>query len=205
MPTLTPSDIPAALTRYVARVRAAFAATLTRQWWDDVAEASVAQAWQVAAPFVALVWATHSLTGSAARAVAVQVVAAVAVVVLRRLAGLTVPDTAPLDVKTAARVVSALAGALAGFAVNIAAGGVVGVDWPQVLLAAVASAGLALLHRAADPATTDALAEVASLQAASVALERARLNGRPAAVPTQLDAAADVAPDVTDADTVGEA
>ena len=160
---LAVSNLPSIVGRYARAVRAAFAATLTRAWWEDVAEAAVAQAWQVLLPFLAVLWTTRSLTGSAAAAVAIQLAGAVAVVVVRRLAALTAPDTASLSTKAAVRAVAAAAGALAGFAANLAAGDLAGIDWQHVLLATAGSLGLALLHRATDPATTDALSEAARL------------------------------------------
>ena len=169
MPTLTPTALTDAAGRYVRAVRAALAAVLTREWWEDVAEASVAQAWQVLLPFLGVLWASRDVRGATVAAVALQVAGAVAVVVVRRLAALTAPGDATLTAKTVIRAVSAAAGALAGFAVNLTAGDLAGVHWRAVLLATVGSLRLALIHRTTDPATTDVVADIDRLTGQAVA------------------------------------
>jgi len=119
-------------------------------WWRRLAEASLRQGIQVALPLLVLIGATGQWDAAAAGATGIAALTAVAVAVLRPLAGLGTPEGASPTVHAVYRVVSAFAGSLAGILVANQAT-VLSVDWPQALTAAAASAAAAVLHGLLDP------------------------------------------------------
>lgn len=123
-------------------------------WWREVAEASWRQALQIVLPFVVLVGSTGRLDAQAAAATGVLAGVGVAVVVLRRVAGVTAPDGAAPAVTMAYRAVSAAAAVVLGV-LSAEQLDLMSVDWAQVATTAAAAAVTAVLHGILDaPAST---------------------------------------------------
>lgn len=142
---------------YAARVRAAFAAALTRTWWAEVAEASIRQAQHIAIPFL-VVASTGRVDLALATGLLLQLAGGQIVVIVRRLAALTVPDTADLTTRIIARALAAFAGALAGYVLTVPVAGVLALEWPTILVSAIGSTVLALVNGGLDPAASDVAA-----------------------------------------------
>ncbi|WP_088320306.1 hypothetical protein [Kineosporia sp. R_H_3] len=146
------------MTAYLARVRAAFAAALTRDWWAEVAEASIRQAQHIAIPFLLVVISTGRVDLALATGLLLQLAGGEIVVITRRLAALTVPDTSDLVTRVIARGLAAFAGAIAGYVLTVPIAGVLSLEWPTILVSAIGSTVLALVHGGLDPAATDVIA-----------------------------------------------
>ena len=143
---------------YAARVRAAFTAALTRTWWAEVAEASIRQAQHIAIPFLLVVASTGRVDLALATGLLLQLAGGQIVVIVRRLAALTVPDTADLTTRIIARALAAFAGAIAGYALTVPVAGVLALEWPTILVSAIGSTVLALVNGGLDPAASDVAA-----------------------------------------------
>lgn len=146
------------MTAYLARVRDAFAAALTRDWWAEVAEASIRQAQDVAIPFLVVVISTGRVDIALATGLLLQLAGGEIVVVVRRLAALTVPATSDLTTRVIARALAAFAGAIAGYVLVVPVAGVLSLEWPTILVSAIGSTVLALVRGGLDPAVTDVVA-----------------------------------------------
>lgn len=122
----------------------------TTAWWREVLEAGFRQVVQVVLPVLVVVAGTGGVDRDAALTAAVAAGVAFTLVVLRRLVGAVPPDDAGQPVRVFYRALSAFAGSLAGVlsaeALDLAA-----LDFGNVLTAAVASAGVAVLHGVLDP------------------------------------------------------
>lgn len=146
------------MTAYAARVRDAFAAALTRDWWAEVAEASIRQAQHIAIPFLLVVISTGRVHLALLTGLLLQLAGGEIVVIVRRLAALTVPAGRDLLTRVIARALAAFAGAIAGYALTVPVAGVLSLEWPTILVSAVGSTVLALVHGSLDPAATDVIA-----------------------------------------------
>ena len=144
---------------YLSRVRAAFAAVFTRAWLVEVREASLRQAYQILVPMLLTVAAQGNLTSDALKAALLGLAGGQIVVIVRRLAGLTVPDGSGVGAVLAARALSAFAGAISGYILAVPVAGVLSLEWPAIVISACSTALLALLHGWFDPAATDVLAD----------------------------------------------
>lgn len=144
------------MTTYLSRVAAAFAAVLTRAWWVEVREASIRQLLQIVGPLLVVVSQRGVIDVNLWKVAALTVVGAEIVVIGRRLLALQVPDDAGWEARIIARALSAFAGSVLVFVLNVQASDVLfGVDWPQVILASVSAMVISLLHGRWDPATSD--------------------------------------------------
>jgi hypothetical protein len=140
---------------YLSRVTAALASVFTPTFWTELAEASLRQAFQIVVPLLVAVQAAGATDAAALKAAGLALVGGEVVVVVRRLAALTVPDGADFVTRTFARALSAFAGAVAGFTLAVPVGDVVHLSWATILVSAASSAALALLHAAVDPAASE--------------------------------------------------
>lgn len=117
-------------------------------WWRNVAERALRQAYQVAAPILAVVVASGN--GLDWGAFLGAIIVAVALTVLKAAAGVTADANRPKAVQLADRALSALAFTLAGFVpVDWADWG--HVDWGKVFTAAVTAAALAAIQFYVNP------------------------------------------------------
>jgi hypothetical protein len=146
---------------YTQRLAAAWAAIFTAVWWTELREASVRQALQVVVPFLAVISTQGVVRADAVKATLLALAGGEVIVVVRRLAALTVPDDADLSTRLIARSLSAFAGAIAGYILVVPVADIFTLSWSNIIIASVSTTFLALLHGIWDPATTDALADAA--------------------------------------------
>lgn len=143
-----------------------FGQLATSEFWEEALEASLRQAFQVLLPFLAVVGATGQLDGDGAVASGIAAGVAAAVVILRRLAGLTQGGLV-------GRAVSAAAASLLAV-VAAESFDVLTVDWRATAIAAVTSALTAVIHGFLDPPATLVAKEFAGRGASAFS---ARVDG----------------------------
>lgn len=153
----------ALVTAYLTAVAAALRATLTRAWWEEFAEAAWRQAQQYVGPFLLVVIGTGQFDSNAAATVAVALAGSVLVVFGRRVLAIQAPAGSGPGVALTFRVLSAFAGAVAGFAA-VDGFNLLTADWPAVLTASAATAGLAFLGGKVDPAASAVRADTLTVE-----------------------------------------
>lgn len=120
-------------------------------WWRDLLSRCGRQAVQYLIP-VLVTLASGATFGFNPLDVVIGLVVAVAVTVLRAVAGIRVADGAPLAARMADRAAAAGAGTFLGlFAVALDSNDIAGLDWPLILQASLASALLAVANGFLDP------------------------------------------------------
>ncbi len=135
---------------YLSNVADAFRATLTRQWWSELAEASVRQALHVTLPVLVAIQVSGQINGNALKAALVAVLGGEVVVVGRRLLALQAPAGSGPATEYAFRAVSTFAGSVLGSVLAVDAFNVLDAPWGSILTTGVGAVGVALLHGSAD-------------------------------------------------------
>lgn len=131
-------------------------------WWRDLASRVIRQSVQFLIPVVALAKDGQATKGLNYPDIAVGLVVAVLITVLRMVANIRAADSAPLLTRVIDRAAAAAAGTALGLLATEQFTLVHGLRWDNVLAATIGSAVLAALMNFADPgvpALTDTVVE----------------------------------------------
>lgn len=149
-------------------------------WWRELASRVIRQSYQFLIPVVALAKDGQATRGLNYGDIAVGLVVAILITVLRMVAGLRASDTAPLGAKVIDRAFAAAAGTALGLVATDQFTLVHGLDWQNVLAASLGSAVLAVLAGFADPgvpAGTDTVVKDPTPTEATVVEHDANIRG----------------------------
>lgn len=135
---------------YLSSVADALRAVATREWWNELGEASARQALHVALPVLLAIQVSGVVNGDALKTALVAILGGEIVVIGRRLLALQAPAGSGLVVDYTFRAVSTFAGSVLGSVLAVDAFNVLNAPWGSILTTAAGAVAVALLHGATD-------------------------------------------------------